>query len=223
MSTHSERLCSRIELALPTAIGVTNAFINHSRIKELFPEFLLQTHWMVRNHNPMLEFALQRCREIAPSDPVAKGLAPYYEVHIEEERNHDEWLLQDLELLGYSRADLLRRLPSPAIAMAEGGNLYWALHHHPIAVMGPLIASECYPFTLEMIDFLQQETGYPRAAFRTMELHSELDKVHGREAFEMLDSLPLDDWHHEVLSVTALNFLAGSTQMYRELLDEFVE
>ncbi len=72
-------------------------------------------------------------------------------------------------------------------------------------------------------DWIQQRTGYPKAAFRTMELHSVVDVDHGREALEAFDSLPLDDWHHEVVGVAALHFLANTTQMYRELLDEFEE
>lgn len=150
-------------------------------------------------------------------------MLPYLEEHIEEERGHDELLLQDLERIGFSRQAVLRRLPSPCIAAAEGAMHYWTVHHHPIALFGSMIPSECYPTGRDTIRWMQQQTGYPRAAFRTMELHSDLDQGHGAEALAMLDSLPLTDWHHELLGVAALHFLAGSTQMYWELLEEFTE
>jgi len=221
MPTHSERFCALIELASPPVKRVADEIANHPRLRELFPEYLVRFYWLIRNSVPVMEIALQRSRALASIDPVAAALAPYYEEHIVEEHAHDEHLLQDLESIGVTRAEVLRRLPSPAAASAEGGLLYWTLHHHPVAVMGALIPSECYPVSLETIDWLQQQTGYPKSAFRTLELHSELDQGHGAEALAMLDSLPLDDWHHEVLGVAALHFLAGTTQMYRELLDDF--
>jgi hypothetical protein len=219
--SHSRRLCDRVELAMPAMLGLTNEIINHPRLKELFPEFLVRVHWLIRFSVPLMESALTTCQRRAGDDPVAAALLPYLEEHVEEERDHDEYLLQDLELLGYSRESVLRRLPPPCVAAAQGAMHYWTVHHHPVAMFGSLVPSECYPTSLETIDWMQQQTGYPREAFRTIEMHSQLDQGHGAEALEALDRLPLDDWHHEVLGVASLHFLAGSTQMYRELLDEF--
>lgn len=220
--SHSERLCSRIELALPATVQIMDIIVNHPRLKELFPEMLIRLHWLMRNSVPVMEAAMEGCRQRA-DDPVCAVLLPYLEEHTLEEQGHDEVLLSDLEAIGYPRQDVLRRLPSPAAAAAEGALTYWTNHHHPVAILGGMIPSECYPTSMKTIHFLQQQTGYPKAAFRTMEMHSELDQGHGKEALEMLDSLPLDDWHHELLGVAALHFLSGTTQMYRELLDEFEE
>ena len=218
--SHSERLCSRIELAIPSMLKITNEIANHPQLRELFPEFLIRVHWLIRFSVPLMETAMETCRRRA-SDPVCAAMLPYLEEHTEEERGHDELLLQDLERIGVSRKTVLRRLPSPTVAAAQGAMHYWTAHHHPVAMFGSMIPSECYPISLETISWLEQQTGYPRAAFRTMEMHSELDQGHGAEALAMLDTLPLDDWHHEVLGVASLHFLACSTQMYRELLEDF--
>ena len=221
MSSHSQRLCARIELALPTMLSITNAMANHPRLKKLFPQFLVRVHWLLRFSVPLMESALAECRRRAAYDPVAAAMVPYLVEHIEEEQDHDEYMLQDLESIGYSRERVWRQLPSPCLAAAQGAMHYWTVHHHPVAMFGSLVPSECYPVGAETLNWLQQQTGYPKSAFRTLELHSELDQGHGAEALAMLDSLPLDDWHHEVLGVAALHFLAGTTQMYRELLDDF--
>jgi pyrroloquinoline quinone (PQQ) biosynthesis protein C len=221
--SHSERLCARIELALPTLVEITNEIVNHPRLGEILPEVFIRMHWVIRFTVPLMLSTTEACRQRAESDPVAAALLPYLEEHTEEERGHDELLLQDLERIGVPRAEVLRRLPSPCLAAAQGAIHYWAVHHHPIALFGSMVPSECYPTSLETIDWIQQQTGYPREAFRTMEMHSTLDQAHAAEALVMLDSLPLNDWHHEVLGVAALHFLAGTTQMYRELLDEFAE
>lgn len=223
MQSHSQRLCARIELAFPAMLNIANEVANHPRLRELYPELLIRMHWLIRFSVPLMESAITACRSRTNDDAVAAALLPYLEEHIEEERGHDELLLQDLERIGVPRETVLRRLPSPCIASAEGATHYWTVHHHPVALFGSMIPSECYPTSMDTIRWMQQQTGYPRAAFRTMELHSDLDQAHGAEALAMLDSLPLTDWHHELLGVAALNFLAGSTQMYWELLEEFSE
>ena len=76
----------------------------------------------------------------------------------------------------------MRRLPPPCVAAAQGAMHYWTAHRHPVAMFGSMIPSECYPTGSETIDWIQHQTGYPKAAFRTMELHSVVDADHGREA-----------------------------------------
>lgn len=219
--SHSERLCGRINLAMPAVHSISNEIINHPRIRELFPEFLVRVHWLIRFSSPLMSSALAECQRRAETDDVAAAMIPYLKEHLHEEDGHDELLLQDLESIGVPRAEVLRRLPEPCVAGAQGAMHYWTVHHHPVAMFGSLVPSECYQTSMTAIDYLHQRSGYPRSAFRTIELHSELDQDHGAEALKVVDSLPLTDWHHEVLGIAALNFLAGTTQMYRELLDQF--
>ena len=53
------------------------------------------------------------------TNPVARGMLDYLECHILEEREHAQWLLEDLEVLGVSAAEVLAR--APAVSAAEGG------------------------------------------------------------------------------------------------------
>lgn len=221
--THSQRLRQKIELVLPDHVAAATELVSHPNFRELYPELLVRMHWMVRVTVPIMTVTLNRCRELASYDPVAARLAPYFEQHIKEEMHHDEWLLEDIELLGTPRADVLRRLPSATAATCAGARYYWVHHHHPVAELGALAVLEGYPPTIEAIDLMQKLTGYPRAAFRTLEKHSHIDVVHRDQMLAVIDSLPLNDHHHEVLGVAALHTTQTASTLYRDLIDDAPE
>jgi pyrroloquinoline quinone (PQQ) biosynthesis protein C len=142
---------------------------------------------------------------MADSDPVAARVGEYLDVHIGEETNHDEWLLDDLEVLGVSRAEVLARAPSPTVASLAGSQYYWVLHYHPIALLGYFAFMEGFPPQPELIRDLIDRTGYPEAAFRTFVLHGELDPNHKEELDRTIDALPLTAEQEDVLGLSALS------------------
>ena len=105
---------------LPDLSGASRRLILDPRIADLFPEYLFTVHCIIRASVPLMETARKRARELAPNDPVGAALAPYLDEHIPEERDHDEWLLEDLEVLGKDRSAILARPPSPTVAAAVG-------------------------------------------------------------------------------------------------------
>ena len=179
--------------------------MNHPRIREAYPEYLITVHCVIRGSVPLMESALQKARATASSDPVADGLADYLEPHIEEELGHDEWVLEDLEVLGVDRTNVLSRVPSPAVACMIGSQYYWALHYHPVAVLGYMAVTEGYPTPPKLIERLIGSTGLPRGAFRTLMEHAELDPDHGDELDQVLDTLPLSRELEEVVGLSAMS------------------
>ena len=97
--THSARLAMKLDLARPATLQVTNELVNHPRLKEIYPEFLVRVHWLIRFSVPLMETAIEACHQ-RPDDAVCAVMLPYLEEHITEELGHDELLLQDLEVLG---------------------------------------------------------------------------------------------------------------------------
>jgi hypothetical protein len=168
---------------------------------------------------PLTEAALRRAQELADIDRPAAPLAVYLEEHVDEERDHDETLLHDLELLGVSRESLAARMPSPAVAALVGSQYYWILHHHPVAFLGYVAVMEGYPPTPELIETLIERTGLPREAFRTYVEHGELDPGHRDHLDRTLDSLPLTIEHEEALGVSAIATAGLAAVALRELLD----
>jgi len=213
---NAERLRGTLGLVLGASVSAAARLIDHPRVRELYPEYLFMSHCIIRASVPLMETALDRARSIGPDDPVAAGLADYLRTHIDEERDHDEWLLEDLEALGFDRFAILARPPSPTVAWAVGAQYYWILHHHPVVLLGWIGLLEGYPPTPEVIDRLMAATGYAPEAFRTLALHAELDPGHGDELFEALDSLALSP---DQLTAVGLNAIS-SVHLLARALDE---
>lgn len=216
--THSQRLRQKIELVMPELTEVGAELVGHPNFRQLYADFLMTMHQGMRASVSLLQTAFERCQAIADADPVAATLAPYYGHHIKEE-DHDYWALEDLEVLGVSRDEALRRIPSPSMASMIGSQYYWVLHHHPVAMLGDQMVREGYPPTVEVINELVARTGHPRSAFRTLERHCHLDIRHTQDLIDMVDSLPLTEEHHTVMGISAFHTIDMMVQAYREILD----
>jgi hypothetical protein len=190
----------------------------HPRVAELWPEYLVVQHQIIRATVPLTRVALEQARSLGEDDPVAAPLARYLELHVDEELGHDETLLDDLELLGLLRETVLEPMPSPAVASLVGAPYYWVLHHHPVAVLGYIGVMEGYPPTGELVETLIERTGFPRAAFRTFSEHGELDPGHRDHLDRTLDALPLTERHEQVIGGAAIATVALATRVLEELL-----
>lgn len=204
VTSPSDRLRQKIELATRPFRVAFNALVTDPRIAELWPRYLVSTHTVIRTTEALMETAVGRARQLADTDPVAAGAAEYFERHIEEERGHDEWVLDDLELMGVDREDVLRRIPGPTAARVVGAQYYWILHYHPVALFGYFAVKEGFPPQPALIDGLIERTGYPRAAFHSFAAHGELDPQHRKEIDEALDALPLTREHETVVGLSAI-------------------
>jgi hypothetical protein len=214
----SELLRAKIGLWLPELSAAGRRFVDHPRVRELYPEYLETMHWVVRASVPLMETARTRASEIA-GDPVATTVAAYFEKHIDEEVDHDEWLLQDLEALGRDRADVLLRPPSPTVAGVIGAQYYWILHFHPVALLGYTMLLEGYAPAPADVEDLMARTGYGPESFRTMSGHAELDPGHADELAETIDALPLRAEQSAVMGLSAMSTVHGLARAFDEMVD----
>lgn len=215
----AETLRRKTGVLLPELLAAGQDLIDHPRIGDLYPEYLFATHCIIRASVPLMEAALERAGSTAGSDPVAAGLAEYLRRHIPEEMEHDEWLLDDLEVLGVARSTVLARPPSPTVAGLVGAQYYWIFHYHPVALLGYVALLEGNPPSLALIEDLIARTGYSRGAFRTLIAHAELDPHHIDELNETLDNLPLTPEQTTVLGLSAMY----SAHMLSRVIDEIVD
>jgi Iron-containing redox enzyme len=197
---------------------VCTKLVQHPGIADVWREYLVVQHQIIRATVPLTRAALEQARALGGEDPVAPGLADYLTLHVDEELGHDESLLDDLELLGVERATVLERMPSPATASLVGAQYYWVLHHHPIAVLGYIGVMEGYPPTDELVATLVERTGFPRRAFHTFSEHGELDPGHRDHLDRTLDGLPLDARHERVVGAAAIATAALATRTVEEIL-----
>lgn len=216
--TTSERLRGKLSLALPSFGDVAWRIWDSPNVASLYQEYLCTMHCIVRSSVPLMETAIARAHELE-GDPVAAGVAAYLESHVDEERGHDEWVLQDLEATGFDRDEPLRRIPPPAVAALVGSQYYWIRHHHPVALLGHIAVVEGYPPSVSLAQTLEQRTGFGPDAFRSLARHSMLDIHHRDEFLDALDALPLRREHEELVGVSALHTVRGLIEIFELILE----
>jgi Iron-containing redox enzyme len=182
-------------------------------LPELWPEYLVVQHQIIRATVPLTRVALERARALDEPE-----LAQYLALHVDEELGHDETLLGDLELLGLPPENVLGRMPSPAVASLVGAQYYWILHHHPVAFLGYVGVMEGYPPTDELVELLLERTRFPREAFTTFAEHGELDPGHRNHLDRTLDALPLTERDEQVIGATATATVALATKAVEEVI-----
>src|SRR3954465_2003447 len=130
-STVEPRTSASLRLKLALARGQSSQrFWLRPDLREIFPEYLFLVHCIIRASVPLMEAAVGTARLKGTGDALASQLADYFSHHITEETNHDEWLLGDMEVLGFRREDILKRVPPPEAAELVGAQYYWLHHAH---------------------------------------------------------------------------------------------
>ena len=219
MKTASGRLRLKIELVNGPFAGACTTLFRHPRLAELWPEYAIRTYWIIRATVPLMEEAEALARARA-RDPVAAGVAEFLTAHIEKERGHDDWVLEDLELLGVERSAVVARVPSATVASLVGSHYYRIRHCHPVALLGYVAVMEGHPPSPELIDRLVASSGYPRAAFRAFAVHGELDLEHRADLYDAIDGLPLAPAQESLMGLAAMTTVELLTRSLEEIVEE---
>ena len=215
----------KIQLVSGGLEHAARAFWAHARLRDLFPDFLLMDYSISRASTAVMEAAYAEAQARSASDPVAASVAEYLSRHIPEELYHDEWLLADLEFLGFKRERVLERLPSATAAALVGAQYYWIYHVHPVSLLGYLAVLEGEPPSTVFLEEVVAKTGLPAQAFRTYIRHCHLDTQHRDDLNDSLDRMPLNAQHTALLGVSAIQTVHWLRRAFEELveLDDYVE
>jgi hypothetical protein len=215
---HSGRLRLTIQLAASRIDSLSRRFWEHPRLRDIFPEYLLTLYASMRATVPLLEAGAERARMLAPTDPVAAGLVPYFVEHAREELHHDDWLLEDMVSLDIDPA-LARTRHAPAdVAAMIGAQYYWVQYSHPVALLGCFAVLEGSPPEIEMLDQVAARSGIPAPAFRTLHKHAVLDPHHRDDLDAVLDELPLAPAHAAIVGLSALTVIDQLGDILERLL-----
>jgi len=212
------RLRQKLSIAIGPFGAACTSLVEHQQVAELWPEYLIAQHQIIRATVPLTEVASERARALVDTDPAAGGLTAYLDEHVGEELGHDEDLLDDLEVLGLDRDEVLARMPSPTVASLVGSQYYWILHYHPVAFLGFVALMEGFPPTDELIQTLIARTGHSADAFRTFADHGDLDPGHRDRLDRTLDALPLTPQHEVAMGVSATSSAGLAAEVVREVL-----
>jgi len=214
--SHSRRLRDKIRMGRGELDAVAMKLWTHPQLREIYPEFLFRNHSVIRCSVPLMKAAAEQCKKMLDKDPIAPGMLAYLEHHIPEETGHDEWVLSDLEVLGYRREDVLKRIPPPSAAALAGAQYYWIRHFHPVALLGFIAVLEGTPPDVEFFEATADRIGVPRRAFSNLLLHGKLDPQHRDDLDHMLDTLPLTEDHHALMGISAFQTISLLTRVASE-------
>lgn len=106
-------------------------------------------------------------------------MAAYFFKHYEEERQHAEWLAEDLE--GFSVP------PHPLTACMAGSMYYLIRHVDPACLLGYMLALE-RPIPMQAVEQLEAAFGKP--LLRTVRIHAEEDPKHAADLTALIADLP---------------------------------
>lgn len=215
----SQILEVKIGLARGAVGEVYRRFWERPDAARLFLELQLRTYDLARASIPLMEAALAQCEARARGDAVAAGLTGFLRRHIEEERHHPEWLLEDLEHLGTTRDQVLARPPALTAARVVGAQYYWIFHDHPIALVGYMAALEGGVASEGVLEDFITRTGLRREGFRTLLLHARVDPQHEADLDDLVDRLPLTPRHAAAIGTSAVSTISSLAMLTREVLD----
>ncbi|WP_286232832.1 iron-containing redox enzyme family protein [Thalassotalea sediminis] len=202
MTTHFERLTKSMSLMALNARAVGNQYYELSCYPEVVKEHIWVNQMVARATVPLMREVIS-CMEDYPKDELHNILTSYMRRHIAEETDHDEWYVNDLELLGLSREEIFSRPPTPNVAALSGSQYYWIKHHHPVAFMGYLGCLEVYHPTVEYVEGLIKNSGLPAKAFSTVMEHAVIDAQHKEDIIETINSLPLTEVQYQAIELSA--------------------
>jgi hypothetical protein len=215
---HSERLRAKIQMARSRLDAAAVALWTHEHLDRIYPEYLRANHAIVRASVPLMEAARNCACTRHAADPVSNGLTAYLSHHIPEETGHDEWVLDDLETIGFDRRAIAACQPTSTQASLVGAQYYWIFHHHPVALLGYIAVLEGTPPTLYQVEQAVERTHLSLDAFSNMTKHARLDPRHRDELNDALDQLPLTAEHASLVSVSAFHTIDLLSRVVEELL-----
>jgi hypothetical protein len=217
LSSNSDILWAKIRLAEGRLNSASDQFWTHPELARLLPLFLVQLHRVMGGGLHLMRIARDRALALT-EDPVSRIMAPYLDQHILEEKDHDDWLLDDIQTLGISPAEVAATPPVPAVVSLLGAQYFWALHIHPVAVFGYLIVLEGYPPLTDQLEAIRKRTRLPSTAFRCLIAHADNDPHHIADLNRTLDSMPLSDDQQMYIALSAFHTIDAVASVFEELL-----
>lgn len=216
--TNFQRIEQSVQFIRLKAFHAYDEFRNHPRFSEMCVEFILMNQHVAKATVPMMQEVVNCSNNIA-DDPVSAPLIKYMQKHIAEETDHDEWYLDDLEVLGLSRDEAHSRIPTPNTAAMIGSQYYWIKHYHPVAFLGYMGSVETYPSPEQCVKDMIKESGLPEKGFDTLLMHAQIDIHHGKDIIDLINTLPLTELHLKIIERSAFQTFRYTALMLDDLVN----
>ncbi|MDH4394108.1 MAG: hypothetical protein QE278_00385 [Limnobacter sp.] len=220
LNTPSLRLKAKLDMAFPVLQAQAAQLWNSPFVRDLYPVYLQNMYMVVRSGVPLMHAAIQTANYFSESDKMLNRLIGYLTHHMEEERGHDHWLLEDYEATGGNPDALQLQMPSSQVATLVGAQYYWIYHYHPVTLMGHIAALETYHPPKGFAKHLSGLTGYPMHAFRAIARHEKLDIVHKRELYKLIDELKLTEQQERSIGLSGLHTMQTAVDVLADIYEK---
>jgi hypothetical protein len=214
--SNSKLLWEKIYAAQDRLHAAGYQFWSQPDLRKVYPEFLIQMYHTMRGGLSLMDFAVARSKALK-DDPVAQVVAPYLIHHLDEEKDHMQWVLNDLAVLGVSADQVRASLPAPEVVSSLGYQYYWIGARHPVTLFGYLILLEGYSSTGEQLDEIMIRTGLPRESFSCLRGHAEDDPSHLADLNHTLDIMPLTPEQTKRIGMSMFHTLECMSSLFDRL------
>ena len=215
----SAALRFKIDLGRSSLADASRTFWTQPDLAARFPEFLFHLFSAMRTSVSLISAARDTANNLADGDDIAAAVVNYFAEHVEEEREHANWLLDDMVALGADRQQVLARPPPTSVAALVGTQYYWIRHVHPAMLLAYLVILEGDPMPAHVIEDYATAAGIPADGLRTLVYHSETDVEHSNELFKLIDNLPLSSEFEQKLGLNALQVIGQLAEVFRGLAE----
>ena len=168
-----------------------------------YRKLLLELYHVVWHFNPVCAAAASRVAD------DQKQVRYFLYDHMNEEKGHEEWVVNDLEAMGVNAPQVLDYKPTEHMLALNGYNYWAADRRHPCSVLGMLYSLEVIasvyggPLTTAISDslLLQGDRG-----ISFISSHATLDAEHMADLRVIMNTLNDDAAKEAIVESTVFNF-----------------
>lgn len=138
----------------------------------------------------------------APKGWLRDAVADY----IEEERGHDQWILDDIAAAGGDAHAVRNRSPGAATELMVAYVYDYIARRNPVGLFGMVFVLEgtSAAIALHAADAIERALQLPKTALRYLRSHGETDRQHVRHLAAIVDRLDGDEDRASVLHVARM-------------------
>ena len=190
-----------------------HSMIHHGLTLAEYRAFLHDLYHIVWHFCPVMATAAARC------DDRFRGVRYELYERIEEEKNHETWVLEDIEAVGGDVQAARREQPSVPVQAMIAFNYYSAERVHPCSVLGML-------YTLEVVasvyggrvsESIARAIGHDASGggFKFLSSHATMDVDHMAKLNKLVKTIDDAVAQNAIVNSTRVNFHQFG-QMFRE-------
>jgi pyrroloquinoline quinone (PQQ) biosynthesis protein C len=189
-----------------------HSMIHHGLTLAEYRAFLHDLYYIVWHFCPIMATAASRC-----GDDFRGVRYELYE-RIEEERNHETWVLEDIEAVG---GDVPRTIANPPSAPAQAMiafNYFSAERVHPCSVLGMLYALEVIAsvYAGRVSESIARSIGrdVSSGGFKFLSSHSTMDQDHVASLNRLIKTIQDTPAQESIVNSTRVNFYQFGRMFY---------